>query len=143
MSCNRLPALSQRIWSPPAVSVRSLHFFSNKYTMTLYLATEIPAVPIGNHYLGPNATQADPCRCSSVTYSAISACGGCQNRTYIDWTIWSQDCPQVSLATFESIHLNSMINLSPPTFLQISQTSSIRCYGPRLGIPRHKPGEWI
>ena len=26
--CNRLPALSQRIWSPPAVSVRFLYFFS-------------------------------------------------------------------------------------------------------------------
>jgi len=62
--------------------------------------TMIPAVPVGDHYLGPNATQADPCRCSTVTYSAISACAGCQNRTYIDWLTWSQDCTSTFLSIF-------------------------------------------
>jgi hypothetical protein len=120
--CNRLPALSHRIWSPPAVSVRFLYiFFSSEYRITLYLVTIIPALPPGNHYLGPNSSNADPCRCSSVTYSAISACAGCQDLTYIDWLTWSEDCTSVSLTTFESIHLNSMITLSPncvfPDFL--------------------------
>ena len=79
--------------------------------ITWYLVTEVPAVPAGNHYLGPNASDADPCRCSSVTYSMISACAGCQDRTYIDWITWSQNCTTVSNSVFEFIHLNSIINL--------------------------------
>ena len=83
----------------------SLHFLSGESTMAFYLATNIPAIPDvpGDHYLGPNATEADPCRCSSVTYSMISACAGCQNRTYTDWLTWNENCPEVSFTTWEFI----------------------------------------
>ena len=112
MSWVRMPALSHRFWSPPAVNVRCLYiFFSSEYSITCSLVTRIPALPIGTHYLGPNASEANPCVCSSVTYSAISACAGCQNRTYIDWLRWSQNCTSIFFTTFESIHINSMITV--------------------------------
>jgi len=62
----------------------------------------IPAIPDvpGDHYLGPTTSQANPCLCSSVTYSMISACAGCQNGTYTDWVTWSDDCTQVLFTTF-------------------------------------------
>ncbi|KAF8300176.1 hypothetical protein DL93DRAFT_2102835 [Clavulina sp. PMI_390] len=31
--------------------------------------------------------------CSTPLYILVSACGACQNRTYISWTAWSQFCP--------------------------------------------------
>jgi len=101
MLCKKLPVLSQRIWSPP-VLVRFLYiFFSSEHSMLFYLANgvSVPALPTGNHYLGPNASQVTPCTCSSVTYSMISACAGCQDRIYIDWITWSQDCTEVSFTT--------------------------------------------
>ncbi|KAJ3509632.1 hypothetical protein NLJ89_g5121 [Agrocybe chaxingu] len=60
----------------------------------------VDAIPPDNHYLGPTFAQADPCMCSSVTYSVISACGGCQSRNFANWTTWSQNCPLVSLGSF-------------------------------------------
>ncbi|KAF9469205.1 hypothetical protein BDZ94DRAFT_1243948 [Collybia nuda] len=54
---------------------------------------EVNEIPPGNHYLGPQFVQADACKCSTVTYSLISACGGCQNRTFTSWANWSLNCP--------------------------------------------------
>jgi hypothetical protein len=101
MLCKKLPVLSQRIWSLPAL-VRFLYiFFSSEHSMLFYLAAgfTVPALPIGSHYLAPNASQVNPCICSSVTYSMISACAGCQDRNYIDWITWSQDCTEASFTT--------------------------------------------
>ncbi|KAF5315962.1 hypothetical protein D9611_004846 [Ephemerocybe angulata] len=42
-------------------------------------------------YLGPSQAAATPCRCSSVYYSLLSACGTCQNRNYISFP---RDLPQ-------------------------------------------------
>jgi len=86
-------------------------------------ATEIPAVPVGNHYLGPGPNEVNPCRCSSVTYSTISACAGCQNRTYIDWLTWSQDCTIVYPSTFiES--LPSAVVVPSWAYLNLSLTNN-------------------
>jgi len=60
----------------------------------------VKALPNGNHYLGPTFAEADPCTCSSVYYSLISACGGCQDRTFANWTSWSVNCVAVFLTVF-------------------------------------------
>ncbi|KAF8201561.1 hypothetical protein BJ912DRAFT_945678 [Pholiota molesta] len=72
--------------------------------------TQVNAVPVNNQYLGPNSTQQNPCLCSSVTYSLVSACGGCQARNFQNWTTWSMDCINPSLTTFpEQIPSNVMV----------------------------------
>ncbi|KAJ7581076.1 hypothetical protein C8J56DRAFT_256273 [Mycena floridula] len=57
----------------------------------------IPAVPPGNHYLGPNFLEADPCKCSTVVYNLMSACGACQGRNWANWTTWALDCTTITI----------------------------------------------
>ncbi|KAG6333493.1 hypothetical protein ID866_5596 [Astraeus odoratus] len=47
------------------------------------------------HYVGPYADEANDCECNTITYSLISACSICQNRTYIAWSSWSFNCSTV------------------------------------------------
>jgi hypothetical protein len=42
----------------------------------------IDPLAINYHYAGPIGSEANICQCSTVTYSLVSACGDCQNRTY-------------------------------------------------------------
>jgi len=86
-------------------------------------ATNIPAVPAGNHYLGPTTSEANPCRCNSVTYSAISACAGCQNRTYTDWSTWKQSCTVVYLTIFPE-SLPSAVEVPSWAYLDITLTNN-------------------
>jgi hypothetical protein len=60
----------------------------------------IPAIPAGTHYIPPTAATANPCLCNTVYYSLISACGGCQGRTYSNWTAWSGNCSQIFVTKF-------------------------------------------
>ncbi|KAJ7273318.1 hypothetical protein C8J57DRAFT_271225 [Mycena rebaudengoi] len=61
----------------------------------------INALPFGNHYTGPDTlAEATRCRCSTVTYSLISACAGCQDRRFQNWTDWSAQCPEVEVGQF-------------------------------------------
>lgn len=60
----------------------------------------VNSLPNGTHYLGPNSSNANPCICSTVTYSLVSACGGCQNRTFTNWGNWSLSCTSTEIATF-------------------------------------------
>ncbi|KIM48891.1 hypothetical protein M413DRAFT_438065 [Hebeloma cylindrosporum] len=64
------------------------------------IPTAVNAIPPGTHYLGPNSAQQNPCICSSVTYSMVSACGACQGLTYVNWTTWSRSCLGVELTTY-------------------------------------------
>jgi len=65
-------------------------FFSNG--MSIPTAARVDRIPSGTHYVGPSSGDANGCYCSSVTYSAISACAGCQDRSYLNWTMWSYNC---------------------------------------------------
>lgn len=60
----------------------------------------VNAIPVGNRYLGPTFAAATPCICSTVTYSLISACAGCQNRTFTTWTNWIVNCPFTEIVIF-------------------------------------------
>jgi hypothetical protein len=53
---------------------------------------EVNSIPVGTHYIGPSPTNATPCQCSTVTYSLVSACGGCQERNFLSWTDWAANC---------------------------------------------------
>ncbi|KAF8077810.1 hypothetical protein FPV67DRAFT_1557261 [Lyophyllum atratum] len=46
-------------------------------------------------YLGPTLATANPCRCSSVFYSLISACAACQGREYLGWSNYNANCSTV------------------------------------------------
>lgn len=61
------------------------------------------------HYVGPYVDEANPCECSTVTYSLISACSICQNRTYIAWSSWSTNCSTVYPGYPESIPTGTAI----------------------------------
>ncbi|KAH0839430.1 hypothetical protein J3R83DRAFT_205 [Lanmaoa asiatica] len=52
-------------------------------------------LPANEHYTGPYADQNNPCQCSSVTYNTISACGACQNRTIVSWSVWDPNCTTI------------------------------------------------
>ncbi|CAK5277655.1 unnamed protein product [Mycena citricolor] len=62
--------------------------------------TEVDAIPANTHYIGPSTSTANLCLCSTVTYSLISACGACQNRTYTSWTNWTLNCATIQVGTF-------------------------------------------
>lgn len=57
---------------------------------------EIDTLPPGYHYVGPESTNPrflpNYCSCTSVVYELMSACGSCQNRTFISFTSWTIDC---------------------------------------------------
>ncbi|KAK7054687.1 hypothetical protein VNI00_003150 [Paramarasmius palmivorus] len=61
---------------------------------------DVKALPENSRYLGPSIDGANECQCSTVTYSLISACGLCQNRTISSWSEWSGNCPTVFISTF-------------------------------------------
>ncbi|KAF8911956.1 hypothetical protein CPB84DRAFT_1957623 [Gymnopilus junonius] len=60
----------------------------------------VEPLPDSSHYLGPSLQDANACQCSTVTYSLMSACGACQGRTYLSWSVWSEDCPTVYISSF-------------------------------------------
>ncbi|KAG0707649.1 hypothetical protein DFH29DRAFT_591619 [Suillus ampliporus] len=62
----------------------------NPCTVAVYLASVcsggdfgVNPIPVGTFYAAPTGPQANACECSTVTYSLISACGDCQNRTFL------------------------------------------------------------
>ncbi|KAF9053187.1 hypothetical protein BJ165DRAFT_1400515 [Panaeolus papilionaceus] len=54
----------------------------------------VHALPDNSHYLGPTTVAgANPCQCNTVLYSLMSACGACQGKSYLSWSVWSANCP--------------------------------------------------
>jgi hypothetical protein len=49
-------------------------------------------LPVGTYYGGPNLDEVNGCQCSTVTYSMVSACGVCQNRSIEAWSMWNTNC---------------------------------------------------
>ncbi|KAG1832053.1 hypothetical protein EV424DRAFT_82267 [Suillus variegatus] len=60
----------------------------------------ISPLPPDTHYAAPTVAEANLCECSTVTYSLVSACGACQNATYLTWSSWSYNCSSVSTQQF-------------------------------------------
>ncbi|KAF8316467.1 uncharacterized protein EI90DRAFT_3086289 [Cantharellus anzutake] len=60
----------------------------------------VVSLPPGYHYIGPvkgSETNApNYCACTSIVYELMSACGACQNRTFISYPAWTIDCTNIS-----------------------------------------------
>ncbi|KAJ6597079.1 hypothetical protein DFH09DRAFT_111009 [Mycena vulgaris] len=86
---------------------------------------EITTIPDNTHYAGPRSvSEATPCRCSTVTYSLISACGACQNRRFISWTEWATNCSQVEVAQFLN-PIPPQVVVPPWAYLNVTKTNNI------------------
>ncbi|KAJ6502357.1 hypothetical protein C8R45DRAFT_976369 [Mycena sanguinolenta] len=59
--------------------------------------SEFVIVPLGpgQYYPGPSLEQSNPCRCSSVLYSLLSACAVCQSRDFLSWSTYHHNCSTV------------------------------------------------
>jgi len=56
----------------------------------------IPSLVSGDHYVGPGSKDSpDMCTCNTVVYSLVSACGACQNGTWLTWNAWTVNCSAV------------------------------------------------
>ncbi|CAK5269648.1 unnamed protein product [Mycena citricolor] len=70
----------------------------------------VPALGPSQEYLGPTVAQANQCICSSVMYSVLSACAGCQGRNVLTWSIFSQNCTTTYISRFpEAIPSNTAV----------------------------------
>ncbi|KAJ7709712.1 hypothetical protein B0H17DRAFT_234035 [Mycena rosella] len=85
---------------------------------------EVDAIPPNTHYVGPSLSEATLCRCSTVTYSLISACAGCQNRTFIPWTEWATNCSQVEVGRFLQT-IPPEVVIPSWAFLDVTKTANI------------------
>ncbi|KDR71524.1 hypothetical protein GALMADRAFT_229495 [Galerina marginata CBS 339.88] len=54
----------------------------------------------GFEYFGPPAGLGNPCRCSTVYYSLLSACSVCQLASFIRWTDYETNCSTVFSQVF-------------------------------------------
>lgn len=53
----------------------------------------IPPLLQENSYTGPSGTDdRDLCKCNTVVYNLISACGGCQGASWVPYSEWSFNC---------------------------------------------------
>ncbi|KAG1827173.1 uncharacterized protein BJ212DRAFT_1294516 [Suillus subaureus] len=69
----------------------------------------VSSLPPGTHYAAPTVADANKCECSTVTYSLVSACGACQNATFLNtldfteprsWSQWNYNCSLVYLQEY-------------------------------------------
>ncbi|KAJ7172288.1 hypothetical protein C8R46DRAFT_1085410 [Mycena filopes] len=87
---------------------------------------EVNSIPAGNHYSGPAASNGTQlCLCSTVTYSLISACGGCQTRNFISWTDWSANCPQASKIPRFLQAIPPQVEVPEWAYLDVTKTDNI------------------
>ncbi|KAJ6497045.1 hypothetical protein C8R47DRAFT_1113632 [Mycena vitilis] len=90
---------------------------------------QVDTIPQGTHYIGPPTANATLCRCSTVTYSLISACAGCQDRRFISWTDWSVNCPQVEVGQFlQTVPANLVV----PSWAYLDVTKTNNTFDPVL-----------
>jgi len=89
----------------------------------------VDSIPVGTHYIGPSGALVSLCSCSTVTYSLISACGGCQNRTFLSWPDWAVNCPQVEVAQFlQTVPAQTVV----PSWAYLDVTKSNNTFNPVL-----------
>ncbi|KAF7294788.1 hypothetical protein MIND_01016500 [Mycena indigotica] len=90
---------------------------------------EVNQLPANTHYIGPSKANANLCRCSTVTYSLVSACAGCQDRQYISWTEWATNCTKVEVAQYLQT-VSAAVVVPPWAYLDV--TLSNNAFSPTL-----------
>ncbi|KAF8339524.1 uncharacterized protein EI90DRAFT_2247065 [Cantharellus anzutake] len=60
----------------------------------------VDSLPAGWHYIGPEPdnprNKPNYCTCTSIVYQLMSACGACQNLTFISYPAWTIYCTNIS-----------------------------------------------
>ncbi|KII88418.1 hypothetical protein PLICRDRAFT_41576 [Plicaturopsis crispa FD-325 SS-3] len=85
----------------------------------------IDPLAVGTHYTGPTAADVTPCQCSTVTYSLISACGACQNRTVETWSAWKTNCSTVYITALpDGINIPSGTSVPSWAYLDVTTTDN-------------------
>ncbi|KAF9527005.1 hypothetical protein CPB83DRAFT_856970 [Crepidotus variabilis] len=88
-------------------------------------STMVSSIDEGFHYLPPNATEANACRCNTVLYSMISACAVCQGRLFGTWTEWKKNCATIYEGVFPMLNTLSHDTVIPAwAFQNISQNDN-------------------
>ncbi|KAG2158230.1 uncharacterized protein EDB93DRAFT_1238020 [Suillus bovinus] len=85
-------------------------------------AFSISPLPPDTHYAAPTVAEASACECNTVTYSLVSACGDCQNATYLPWSSWSYNCSEVYIQTYPN---NIPSGTLVPNWAYLSVNSSV------------------
>jgi len=95
-------------------------------------ASKIPKLPSGDVYFGPPLDEADPCKCSSIYYSLLAACSACQDREWIPWSTYTNNCSQVFLTTYPNTVPNTTrvphwayLNVSNNDTFNVAAASSV------------------
>ncbi|KAF8122181.1 hypothetical protein EV363DRAFT_1361496 [Boletus edulis] len=99
----------------------------------------VQSIPPTDYYSGTYASGQRACACSTVTYSAFSACAICQNAMEINWSQWSVNCsstylgsyaPSISSGTavpqwmFQDVTITNMFNATHAQFIGDSPEST-------------------
>ncbi|KJA17094.1 hypothetical protein HYPSUDRAFT_46726 [Hypholoma sublateritium FD-334 SS-4] len=62
--------------------------------------TTIPTLPTSSSYPGPSGNSVNPCTCSTVYYSLLSACALCQNALISSWQTYNLNCEALQISVF-------------------------------------------
>ena len=84
-------------------------------------------LPSGYVYAGPRTESATSCRCSSVFYSMLSACGYCQSRNYQKWEFW---CMWDFSSTTYRLSTLAGLNTGPIVLLSLCKGINIFIFQP-------------
>ena len=69
-------------------------FIGEPYRLISFAAYDLIPLPSGYHYEGPSGIDnSDLCKCNTVRYSLISACGGCQGERWITYEFCCSSLP--------------------------------------------------
>ncbi|KAF8437957.1 hypothetical protein L210DRAFT_3545064 [Boletus edulis BED1] len=100
----------------------------------------VQSIPPTDYYSGTYASGQRACACSTVTYSAFSACAICQNAMEINWSQWSVNCsstylgsyaPSISSGTavpqwmFQDVTITNMFNATHAQFIGAGTSASL------------------
>ncbi|KAG0700895.1 hypothetical protein DFH29DRAFT_601323 [Suillus ampliporus] len=104
-------AQTSNVACPPGFDWMNNTLNQNPCTVAAYLSSvciggdfSVYPLPVDTHYAGPTVPQANACECSTVTYSLISACGDCQNSTFLSWSLWSYNCSAAGTPVYISVY---------------------------------------
>lgn len=100
-------------YNPHAVGVVSVPLACTSTAISHFAAFTVDALPPGYEYSGPGVLDGDDlCKCNTVTYSLLCACGACQEdlwiryefitsfyiplyKSIISWSEWITNCTKV------------------------------------------------